>query len=92
MKFQVFHVNPGEKLKKKMLIMILAILCQSFLICRESREYIGPRSTISWLWHKYDLTTLLDRAKPQKLKSQNPILSSSELWYREEGLHSFKSN
>ena len=32
MKFQVFHVNPGEKLKKKMLIMILAILCQSFLV------------------------------------------------------------
>ena len=32
MNFQVFHVNPGEKLKKKMLITILAILCQSFLI------------------------------------------------------------
>ena len=32
MKFQVFHVNPGEKLKKNMLITILAILCQSFLI------------------------------------------------------------
>ena len=32
MKFQAFHVNPGEKLKKKMLITILAILCQSFLL------------------------------------------------------------
>ena len=31
MNFQVFHVNPGKKLKKKMLITILAILCQSFL-------------------------------------------------------------
>ena len=32
MKFQAFHVNPGEKLKKKMSITILAILCQSFLV------------------------------------------------------------
>ena len=33
MNFQVFHMNPGKKLKKKDVNkIILAILCQSFII------------------------------------------------------------
>ena len=40
MKFQAFHVNPGEKLRKKMLITILAILCQSFLLSSSPRLLI----------------------------------------------------
>ena len=45
MKFQVFHVNPGEKLKKKMLITILAILCQSFLMSTVQNRHTFKSTT-----------------------------------------------